>query len=67
MLALTLLPLLIASALSGRQTSNALMSSISADYRHESAIRAGRVAELLNEQVHLLQVLANSPRLVLAA
>jgi anti-anti-sigma regulatory factor/HAMP domain-containing protein len=67
MLALTLLPLLIASTLSVRQTSTALTTSISADYRQQSAIRAGRVAELLNEQVHLLQVLANSPRLVLAA
>jgi anti-anti-sigma regulatory factor/HAMP domain-containing protein len=67
MLALTLLPLLIASALSARQTSTALTSSISADYRQQSAVRALRVAELLNEQVHLLQVLANSPRLVLAA
>ena len=67
MLALTLLPLLIASALSARQTSAALTSSISADYRQQSTVRAGRIAELLNEQVHLLQVLANSPRLVLAA
>jgi anti-anti-sigma regulatory factor/HAMP domain-containing protein len=67
MLALTLLPLLIASTLSARQTSAALTTSISANYRQESVIRASRVAELLNEQVHLLQVLANSPRLVLAA
>jgi anti-anti-sigma regulatory factor/HAMP domain-containing protein len=67
MLALTLLPLIIASTLSARQTSAALTASISADYRQESATRANRVAELLNAQVHLLQVLANSPRLVLAA
>ncbi|HET9221629.1 MAG TPA: STAS domain-containing protein [Roseiflexaceae bacterium] len=67
MLALTLLPLLIASTLSARQTRATLTTSISADYRQQSAIRASRVAELLNEQVHLLQVLANSPRLVLAA
>src|SRR5262245_20583047 len=67
MLALTLLPLLIASTLTARQTSAALTTSISADYRQQSATRASPVAELLNEQVHLLQVLANSPRLVLAA
>jgi anti-anti-sigma regulatory factor/HAMP domain-containing protein len=67
MLALTLLPLLIASTLSARQSSATLTTSIGADYRQQSAIRASRVAELLNEQVHLLQVLANSPRLVLAA
>jgi anti-anti-sigma regulatory factor/HAMP domain-containing protein len=67
MLALTLLPLLIASVLSARQTSAALTSSISTDYRQQSTVRSGRIAELLNEQVHLLQVLANSPRLVLAA
>jgi anti-anti-sigma regulatory factor/HAMP domain-containing protein len=67
MLALTLLPLLIASTLSARQTRATLTTSISADYRQESSIRASRIAELLNEQVHLLQVLANSPRLVLAA
>ncbi len=67
MLALTMLPLLIVSALSVMETSNALTENISADYRQQAAVRASRVAELIGEQIRLLQTKASSYHLYLAA
>ena len=51
MLALTLLPVVIASTFSIGQTSGALTSSIGADYRQQASVRANRVTDLLNEQL----------------